>query len=95
MSEQTFTAILSQSSTSGHWRLFVALLNTTDPWPEHDFARPHPLPVPAERTAALARLGYTPATDARWEWSEDTAPNGPTALFATLTVRDTLTGEAL
>ncbi|MER5481875.1 DUF6303 family protein [Streptomyces sp. NPDC002812] len=63
----------------GTWEVYVV---TDSPapkdWPCHDFARTSPIPTLAERTAALAVLGYEVADGAQWEWhelpSDDTDP---------------------
>ncbi|MYT30652.1 MULTISPECIES: DUF6303 family protein [unclassified Streptomyces] len=88
------TAVLSVSSTTGTWRLFVGLLNTTDPWPEHVFSSSE-IPTPAARTAALTLLGYEPTDGAEWEWSEDTAAaDGPVHLLSSMKVRERTGGAA-
>ncbi|MFJ3665662.1 DUF6303 family protein [Streptomyces sp. NPDC090106] len=87
--EQTFTALLSMSR--GRWRLYVALMNTTDPWPEHRFGRTGRVPTFTQRAAALSRLGFEPVEGAVWEWTEDTAvhgdPSATVVLIASTRVR--------
>ncbi|MBC3982754.1 hypothetical protein H8N01_09290 [Streptomyces sp. AC536] len=79
------------SVARGRWRLYVALLGTTEAWPECSFGRAVPIPTPVERVQALSRLGFEPLPDAEWEWSEysqdpeDLA--SPVGLIATLRVR--------
>ncbi|MFJ5640818.1 DUF6303 family protein [Streptomyces sp. NPDC093223] len=88
------TAVLSVSPGTGTWRVFVALLGTTDPWPEHMFATAV-LPTLIARTAALARLGFEPVTDGAWEWSEDgSSPDRPVDLLASIKVRERTGGPA-
>ncbi|KJY33323.1 hypothetical protein VR46_33685 [Streptomyces sp. NRRL S-444] len=57
-------------------------------WPEHPFARTSPVPTLAERTAALAVLGYQVEDGQRWEWNElDDDDTGPVRLVASIKVR--------
>ncbi|MFJ6126972.1 DUF6303 family protein [Streptomyces griseoviridis] len=94
MSARTHTAVLSVSSITGKWRLFVALLNTAAAWPEYVFSTPE-IPPPAARSAALTLLGYEPTGEAQWEWSEDgTFPDQPVCLVASLKVRERVGGTS-
>lgn len=98
MSPQKYTAVLSVAPATGRWRLFVALVDTTDPWPEHVFATAD-VPPPAARTGALAQLGFQPAEygpwdcenaeDGLWQWTEDlNEETGKVLLLASLRVRE-------
>jgi len=82
-----FTA--QMSVRAGHWRLYVALLNTTEQWPEHRFARS--VPTFTDRTDALSVLGFEPVPGAEWEWTEDSEapddPASPVVLIAAIRVR--------
>jgi hypothetical protein len=84
-----FTA--QMSVFKGRWRLYVVLLNTTDPWPEFSFERAAPVPTFTERGDALSVLGYEPVADAEWEWTEYSAdlddPASPVTLLASVQVR--------
>ncbi|MFJ8082034.1 DUF6303 family protein [Streptomyces sp. NPDC096205] len=84
-----FTAQMSVSK--GRWRLYVALLNTTEPWPEFSFERPAPVPTFTERVNALSVLGFEPVPDAEWEWTEysadDEDPASPVTLLGSVQVR--------
>ncbi|MPY48920.1 DUF6303 family protein [Streptomyces acidicola] len=91
MSGQTiareFTA--QMSVRAGRWRLYVALLNTTEPWPEHRFGRS--VPTFTDRTNALSVLGFEPVPGAEWAWTEDSEnpdnPASPVVLIAAIRVR--------
>ncbi|MFG3001302.1 DUF6303 family protein [Streptomyces sp. NPDC048340] len=64
------------NSPIGEWELYVVDDCPARCWPTYEFRRIEPVPTLAERTAALARLGYEVADDdAVWEWMEmrDTA----------------------
>ncbi|MEV7130984.1 DUF6303 family protein [Streptomyces sp. NPDC093260] len=84
-----FTA--QMSVRAGRWRLYVALMNTTAPWPEHCFGRALPVPTFTERVNALSVLGFEPVPGAEWEWTEDAETHGdpasPVVLIASLRVR--------
>ncbi|QKW28690.1 hypothetical protein HUT11_23220 [Streptomyces seoulensis] len=86
---RTFTAQMSVRRS--RWRLYVALLNTFEPWPEHCFGRALPVPTFTERADALSVLGFESAPGAEWSWIEDTeTPDDPASavvLIAALTVR--------
>jgi len=77
------------SARDGRWRLYVALLNTTERWPDHRFGRM--VPTFTERTDALSALGFEPVPGAAWEWTEDSEtpdnPASPVILIATIRVR--------
>ncbi|MFE2877472.1 DUF6303 family protein [Streptomyces roseus] len=84
----TLTARLV-NSCCGEWEVYVAT-GTPVPrdWPEHLFTRTSPIPTVAERTSALAGLGYEVAEGQRWEWDElDDDDTGPVRLVASVTVR--------
>ncbi|MFJ1650047.1 DUF6303 family protein [Streptomyces sp. NPDC088337] len=69
---------LPQVSTSkARWELVLVVYNSTEQWPSYAWpvSRRHQIPTPAERTEALASLGYAPAPDNDWEWTEDETPN--------------------
>ncbi|MCX4906954.1 DUF6303 family protein [Streptomyces sp. NBC_00878] len=95
MSEtRSYQAVLSVSSMTGRWRVFVGVLGTTDPWPEHDFAVTDASSL-AARLSALAQLGFEPVEGAEWKWSEDQAGFGaPVELIAGLRVREWTGGAA-
>ncbi|MFI2643263.1 DUF6303 family protein [Streptomyces sp. NPDC018610] len=84
-----FTA--QMSVRAGRWRLYVALLDTIEPWPEHDFGRALPVPTFTERADALSGLGFEPVPGAAWAWTEHTEtfdePASAVMLVAALTVR--------
>ncbi|MFE9602555.1 DUF6303 family protein [Streptomyces hokutonensis] len=81
-----FTA--QMSVREGRWRLYVALLNTTEQWPEHRFG--HSVPTFMDRTDALSVLGFAPVPGAEWEWTEDSEtpddPASPVVLIAAIRV---------
>lgn len=83
-----FTAQMSMNA--GRWRLYVVLLNTTDPWPEHTFG-PAPIPTFTDRTQALGGLGFEPVPGAEWIWTEYSEtpddPASPVGLIAAVRVR--------
>ncbi len=84
-----FTAQLA--TRGGRWRLYVALMDTTEPWPVHDFDRAGPPPTFTERSAILNRLGFEPFPHTVWVCSETTEdpadPSSPVRLIATTAVR--------
>jgi hypothetical protein len=97
MSEtRAYQAVLSVSAVTGRWRLFVGVLGTTDPWPEHDFGVTD-APSLAARLSALNQLGFEPVEGdegAQWEWSEGQPGfDAPVELIAGLRVQER-TGEA-
>ncbi|MBZ4322478.1 DUF6303 family protein [Streptomyces huiliensis] len=63
----------STAFREGRWRLFVACLDGSTDWPEHQWpvSRRHVIPTVAEREKALTALGWAAAPDARWQWEED------------------------
>lgn len=75
--EESRGNLLARTTSRARWELYLVVYNTTDPWPEHKWpvSRRHQVPTPAERTEALARLGYAPAPGATWGWQEDETPN--------------------
>ena len=82
-----FTA--QMSVREGCWRLYVALMNTTEQWPELRFGRS--VPTFTDRTDALSVLGFAPVPGAEWEWTEDSEtpddPASPVVLIAAIRVR--------
>jgi hypothetical protein len=82
-----FTA--QMSVRQGRWRLYVALMNTTERWPEHRFGRS--VPTFTDRTNALSVLGFEPVPGAEWTWTEDSEiPDDPASavvLIAAIRVR--------
>lgn len=62
--------------SKARWKVCLVVYNTTDTWPAEEWpvSRRHKPPTLAERTGALARLGYTPAPGAGWEWTETEEP---------------------
>ncbi|WP_329051648.1 DUF6303 family protein [Streptomyces violaceus] len=82
-----FTA--QMSVREGRWRLYVALMNTTERWPEHRFGRS--VPTFMDRTDALSLLGFEPVPGAEWTWTEDSEipgdPASPVVLIAATRVR--------
>ena len=82
-----FTA--QMSVRDGRWRLYVALLNTTERWPEHQFGRT--VPTFTYRRRALQVLGFEPVPGGEWEWTEDSEspdnPASPVVLIAAIRVR--------
>lgn len=82
-----FTA--QMSVRAGRWRLYVALMNTTDAWPEHRFGRS--VPTFTDRSSALRALGFEPVPGAEWTWTEDSEtpdnPSSPAVLIAAIRVR--------
>ncbi|MGW0600648.1 DUF6303 family protein [Streptomyces sp. NPDC002776] len=83
-----FTA--QMSVRDGRWRLYVALLNTTEPWPECAFSG-DTVPTFTDRGDALSVLGFEPAAGAEWTWIEDSVtpddPASPVVLIAAIRVR--------
>ncbi|MFF7300282.1 DUF6303 family protein [Streptomyces sp. NPDC008265] len=65
----TYSARLA-NSYFGEWEIYIAIEGHSDDWPLHSFGRTAPTPTLAERTAALAGLGYEAADGAAWEWIE-------------------------
>lgn len=70
------------------WLLLVMVGNTTE-WPERRISRPAVRPPsPADRVAALAKLGFEPEhTLDEWTWHERTSFDGTVLLRADLVVR--------
>ncbi|MFF9406134.1 DUF6303 family protein [Streptomyces anandii] len=84
----TFTAQMSMRR--GRWRLYVVLLNTTDPWPEYEFGAT--VPTLTQRVNAFSVLGFEPLPGATWAWTEDReVPDdhaSPVLLIAAVPVRE-------
>jgi hypothetical protein len=80
------------------WRLYIVLLNTTDPWPEFRFEPAAPVPTFTERVNALSVLGFEPVAGAEWEWTEYSAdpdnPASPITLLASMRVRSRAEADA-
>ncbi|KOY56331.1 DUF6303 family protein [Streptomyces sp. XY332] len=75
------------NSHFGEWEIYVVTDGPTLGWPACDFRRTQPIPTLAERTAALADLGYEAAAGAVWEWMEmDNGDTGDVALLAAFDV---------
>ncbi|MFJ2265793.1 DUF6303 family protein [Streptomyces sp. NPDC088846] len=80
------------SNRGGRWRLYVVLLGGLAlHWPEHDFGPAVTVPTVAERSRALAALGFVFTDGAEWEWTEDNETHGddtsPVLLLASIRVR--------
>lgn len=92
---QQFTAQMSMNA--GRWRLYVVLLNTTDPWPHHTFG-PAPVPTFTARTQALSGLGFEPVPGTEWTWTEYSEkpddPASPVRLIAAVRVSSRAEVEA-
>ncbi|MFB8777197.1 DUF6303 family protein [Streptomyces broussonetiae] len=84
---EEFTA--QMSTCRGRWRLYVALLNTFEPWPEHTLGAG--VPTFTDRVNALRALGFEPVPGAEWTWTEDSEtygdPASPVVLIASVRVR--------
>lgn len=94
----TITAQMSQrigANGRSYWRIYVCLMGETY-WPEHVF-RGTKVPTLAQRSAALASLGYVvvelPDDDEWrcWDWCESRSayddPSGAVTLIASVQVR--------
>ncbi|WP_405925471.1 DUF6303 family protein [Streptomyces sp. NBC_00035] len=70
---------LRGSTNRAHWELYLVVYNTTGQWPHHKWpaSRRHQIPTIAERTEALAKLGYAPAQAPAegWMWQEGETPD--------------------
>lgn len=64
--------VATGSDPARGWELYVPLSGRPSTvWPEHRWpAEQHLIPTVAERTQALARLGYEPVSGAEWIWHE-------------------------
>ncbi|MGW3733172.1 DUF6303 family protein [Streptomyces sp. NPDC005148] len=86
------------SNSGGSWHLYVPLMGTPSPWPEHDWKRATPTPTLEEREHALNGLGYEVPPGAEWSWIEDSDapadPGAPVRLIATVTAWPTTGGGA-
>ncbi|MFF1779619.1 DUF6303 family protein [Streptomyces virginiae] len=90
----THSARLAKSCFAG-WEIYIV---TDSPlpgdWPEHSFDRVSPVPTLAERTSALAVLGYEVVDGAKWEWHElDDGDTGPVRFLGVLDVRRIPSGD--
>ncbi|SCF79657.1 DUF6303 family protein [Streptomyces sp. Ncost-T10-10d] len=79
------------SNRAGRWRLYVVLLGgLVSRWPEHDFGLTATVPTVAERSRALAALGFVFTDGAEWNWIEDCETHGddtsPVLLLASIRV---------
>lgn len=65
------------NTNRAYWELYLVVYNTTEQWPAHAWpaSRRHQIPTIAERTKALAGLGYAPAPDREWDWCEGETPD--------------------
>ncbi|MFD0380142.1 DUF6303 family protein [Streptomyces sp. NPDC127112] len=89
----TYSARLTNSCFR-EWEIYVVTGGPAGEWPACDFRRSRPIPTLAERTAALADLGYEAADGAGWEWMEiDNGDTGAVLLIASLDVRRITPGE--
>ncbi|WP_051892506.1 DUF6303 family protein [Streptomyces erythrochromogenes] len=89
----TYSAILA-NSYFGEWEIYIITEGHSDDWPLHSFGRTAPTPTLAERTAALAGLGYQAVDGAAWEWIEmDNNDTDAVEFRGSFEVRPT--GEAL
>ncbi|MEV4193372.1 DUF6303 family protein [Streptomyces toxytricini] len=81
---------------SGRWRLYVALPGRPE-WPTYTFTGTA-VPTLAERSGALATLGFALAGAAGWSWVEDAEqygdPDSPVILFAAADVVPVAGGAA-
>ncbi|MFJ8161180.1 DUF6303 family protein [Streptomyces sp. NPDC096136] len=83
----TYSARLA-NSCFGEWEIYIVTDGPAHNWPACDFRRTQPIPTLAERTAALADLGFGAADGAMWEWIEmDNGDTGDVALLAAFDVR--------
>ncbi|MFJ2717464.1 DUF6303 family protein [Streptomyces sp. NPDC087437] len=81
------------STSKARWELYLVVYNSSEPWPTYTWpvSRRHQVPTIAERTEALAQLGYAPAPGSEWEWTEGETPGyhgHPTtvSLFASIDI---------
>ncbi|MFE1415333.1 DUF6303 family protein [Streptomyces sp. NPDC058746] len=82
------------NSYFGEWEIYIVIEGHSDDWPLHSFGRTSPTPTLAERTAALAGLGYEAVDGAAWEWIEmDSADTDAVEFRGSFEVRPI--GEAL
>ncbi|MEU8856944.1 DUF6303 family protein [Streptomyces sp. NPDC048556] len=80
------------SIRGGRWCLYVVLMSVpVSQWPEHSFGRTVQVPTMAERSQALAALGFVFTDGAEWEWTEySETPDddtSPVRLLASVQVR--------
>ncbi|MFC9623406.1 DUF6303 family protein [Streptomyces sp. NPDC056930] len=86
------------SNRAGRWRLYVALTGVpVSEWPEHDFGPTATAPTVADRSRALAALGFVFIDGAEWEWTEYRETHGddtaPVRLLASIQVRSRNGGQ--
>lgn len=98
MTAQTFRA--QMANNDGQWHAYVVLLGKpASSWPEYDWGRTAPVPTIAERTSALAAMGYEVVPGGEWEWTEcgtvDEGASEPVVLIAAVTVRPVAGGAWL
>ncbi|MCX4549454.1 DUF6303 family protein [Streptomyces sp. NBC_01500] len=79
------------SNSGGRWRLYVVVLEgRVSQWPEYDFGPTAAVPTVAERSRALAGLGFVFTDGAEWEWTEYSETHGddtsPVRLLASVLV---------
>ncbi|MFD0380143.1 DUF6303 family protein [Streptomyces sp. NPDC127112] len=83
MNKQIFRAQLSlrccgaglpEVTVGSCWQVYVARTGLVCEWPAFTWPASAEIPTIAERSAALADLGFALAEDAEWEWMEITSP---------------------
>ncbi|MFE1900078.1 DUF6303 family protein [Streptomyces yangpuensis] len=57
------------------WQLYVAMTGLVSEWPTYTWPASTEIPTVGQRRDALTELGFTPAEDAEWEWTEHTGPD--------------------
>ncbi|WP_053690368.1 DUF6303 family protein [Streptomyces sp. WM6372] len=83
MSKQIFGAQLSlrccgttapERMAGPCWQLYVAQSGLVSQWPTFTWPTSIEIPTADQRQVALADLGFTPAEDAEWQWTESSGP---------------------
>jgi hypothetical protein len=64
-------------------------------WPEYPWPDTAAVPTPAQRSAALAELGYRPAPGAEWEWTEGAPEATPTRQVTAVTLLAAVTVQPI
>ncbi|MFC9822104.1 DUF6303 family protein [Streptomyces erythrochromogenes] len=57
------------------WQLYVAMTGLVSEWPTYTWPTSAEIPTVGQRREALTELGFTPAEDAEWEWTEHVGPD--------------------